>query len=454
MEKLYAQILYVINFITDPEFQWQQPWVRKVAEKCSIFSADAWTATRIPSGILIWLLAKRCKEFCLTTDYFIVTLAFALLVLLILVAVYLTDWIDGKVIAWLKETGKKTETSWYGSILDGGADRALILPLIFTWGWLEVKIIYLPLFGVLFIIEFFSYIVLGILERSGLIKNKENFYEHLKIGKYKFGMQGVLVFLLWVAYFFCPNWEWWPAIINTLLGIITIIAGFAFVCKINQSWIRFMADFFTLGNGICGLCAIFCARHNPRLAALLIIFGAAFDLMDGFIASKTKKGQSIWGGLMDSLADLITFGLAPAYLVWAITDSVIIPILYFVTTLTRLIVYLRQKKEKDKPKRSKFLGFPSTAAAIIMASVVFADFSASSLTLIMIACSFLEVAFMFEWYHFKNLFSLSIRAQIISIGSLFFFIAIGRGGEGMLGLLMAYALLFFRPVADRLFWKE
>jgi CDP-diacylglycerol--serine O-phosphatidyltransferase len=79
------------------------------------------------------------------------------------------------------------------------------------------------------------------------------------------------------------------------------------------------ADFLTIANGCCGVAAIFGAmafvesgeRWRLYAAAALIPVAAVFDLLDGRIA-RWRHEHSAMGRELDSLADLISFGVAPA----------------------------------------------------------------------------------------------------------------------------------------------
>ena len=82
------------------------------------------------------------------------------------------------------------------------------------------------------------------------------------------------------------------------------------------------ADAFTIGNAACGTIAIFLcldylADDNRRFlwtAFLLLPLALVFDVLDGHVARLDKRRQSVLGGELDSLADVISFGVAPAVL--------------------------------------------------------------------------------------------------------------------------------------------
>src|SRR5215475_13367466 len=85
-----------------------------------------------------------------------------------------------------------------------------------------------------------------------------------------------------------------------------------------------LADIFTLANGFCGVAAIFEAmkfiragdERHAYAAALLIPIALIFDLLDGRIA-RWRHMSSALGKELDSLADMISFGVAPAAIAFA-----------------------------------------------------------------------------------------------------------------------------------------
>ncbi len=82
-----------------------------------------------------------------------------------------------------------------------------------------------------------------------------------------------------------------------------------------------LADFFTLGNAACGVAAVFCATifmgqqtlSHFHAAVALTLAALAFDVLDGRIARWRQKHSAL-GRELDSLADIISFGVAPAVL--------------------------------------------------------------------------------------------------------------------------------------------
>jgi len=142
-----------------------------------------------------------------------------------------------------------------------------------------------------------------------------------------------------------------------------------------------LPNLFTLSSVFCGFFAItLCA--GPRSleslyqAAIAICFAFFFDLADGRVARLTKT-QSDLGMQLDSLADVISFGAAPALLVykWGLTrfglGGVFIAFLFCGAGALRLARFNVLSMQKDASKPGKFIiGLPVPAAASVLVSIV------------------------------------------------------------------------------------
>lgn len=110
------------------------------------------------------------------------------------------------------------------------------------------------------------------------------------------------------------------------------------------------ADFLTIANGCCGMGAVFQAmrflqqqqRAHIYVGAALIPLAIVLDVLDGRVA-RWRQRQSAMGREMDSLADLISFGVAPATIAYAVGLSTIadqVMLMFFaVCGLSRLARY-------------------------------------------------------------------------------------------------------------------
>lgn len=101
-----------------------------------------------------------------------------------------------------------------------------------------------------------------------------------------------------------------------------------------------LADLFTFANGFCGVAALFATmrflasgdRRHLYVAAALVPLALVFDVLDGRVA-RWRHGGSPLGRELDSLADVISFGVAPAGIAYAagldrVVDQAIL--MYFV----------------------------------------------------------------------------------------------------------------------------
>jgi CDP-diacylglycerol--serine O-phosphatidyltransferase len=146
-----------------------------------------------------------------------------------------------------------------------------------------------------------------------------------------------------------------------------------------------LPSLFTIGNMVLGFYAIVLAYRGSQIvyleggdryfarAALLIFIAAILDTLDGRIARMTGT-DSEFGREYDSLADLFTFGAAPALLTffWDLQGlgrlGWLVPLYYMVCTATRLARFNVQTKVVDT---RYFVGLPSPAAAGAVCSLLF-----------------------------------------------------------------------------------
>src|SRR6187397_1393261 len=111
-----------------------------------------------------------------------------------------------------------------------------------------------------------------------------------------------------------------------------------------------LADLFTFANGFCGVAALFAAMRFLSSADRRYLYGAAalvplalvFDVLDGRVA-RWRHATSPMGRELDSLADVISFGVAPAGIAYSVGLSGLwdqLILLYFVACgISRLARY-------------------------------------------------------------------------------------------------------------------
>jgi CDP-diacylglycerol--serine O-phosphatidyltransferase len=138
-----------------------------------------------------------------------------------------------------------------------------------------------------------------------------------------------------------------------------------------------LPSMFTMANMFCGYaCIVHAMRDELEPAALFIGFAFVLDMLDGRIARMTGT-TSAFGLEFDSLADVVSFGVAPAILSfkWGLEPLGQIGwaagFLFVAAAAVRLARFNIQAGAPDKDKRY-FVGLPSPAAAVVPAATVFA----------------------------------------------------------------------------------
>ena len=138
-----------------------------------------------------------------------------------------------------------------------------------------------------------------------------------------------------------------------------------------------LPSMFTIGNMFCGYaCIVFAMRGEFHTAAPFIGIAFIMDALDGRIARMTNA-TSAFGIQLDSLADVISFGMAPAILsfAWGMHQlgrwGWAIAFLFVAAAALRLARFNIQTPAAASDKRY-FVGMPSPAAASVPAATVFA----------------------------------------------------------------------------------
>ncbi|WP_441249719.1 CDP-alcohol phosphatidyltransferase family protein [Kitasatospora sp. McL0602] len=152
------------------------------------------------------------------------------------------------------------------------------------------------------------------------------------------------------------------------------------------------ADFLTLGNAVCGFLAIYSIttgvlmphltgeasapnRNSAATAVTLLLIGSMCDLFDGLVARKLRS--SALGAELDNLADLISFGIAPAYFVavWGIVspDSNQQLSAFIAITVLLAVVLRLARFSAVKMRPGVFQGMPCPMGAMTVIAIVLLD---------------------------------------------------------------------------------
>ena len=206
---------------------------------------------------------------------------------------------------------------------------------------------------------------------------------------------------------------------------------------------------FTVGNLFCGYLSVWCSiRGTFQTAAILIIAAAVLDMLDGRIARLTNSA-SRFGEEYDSLADLVSFGIAPAVLAysWGLADfhrlGWMASFIFVVCGSMRLARFNIQTRVTDK---RYFIGLPIPAAAGTIATLVLATperlvsrFWMAGLLALTVVLSYLMISTL-RYRSFKDLdLRRQRRAWILPVIALVFAVVAYRPAVTLLAIALIFA---------------
>jgi CDP-diacylglycerol--serine O-phosphatidyltransferase len=190
--------------------------------------------------------------------------------------------------------------------------------------------------------------------------------------------------------------------------------------------IRNIPNYITIANLFCGVLSIISTFSNQlSLAAFFIFLGIFLDFFDGFFA-RLLKIENEFGLQLDSLADLVTSGLAPSFILFKLLNAnnttqlfgefsfeILFSSVSLIAFLIPIFAALRLANFNiDKNQKNSFIGLPTPMTAIFIASIplIKSEFfnsiysNTSTLCIISVVLSILMISKL-------NLFSIKVNFQ-------------------------------------------
>jgi len=222
-----------------------------------------------------------------------------------------------------------------------------------------------------------------------------------------------------------------------------------------------LADAVTITNAAVGFLAAAVALFDVELAARLILLGAIADGLDGIVAR--YRGGTDVGPYLDSLADVASFGVAPAVVVVAvvveawlpaggselfvadplIAAGFLVPAFFVAMAVTRLGLYTAYDSGTGKTE-----GVQTTLAATILAAAVLAGYTEPS---VLVALSGLLALLMVSTITYPDLHAQD--AMVMAVIQVLTIVLTGYYGR-----VFAFALLFlalaYLVFAPRFYWGD
>ena len=251
-------------------------------------------------------------------------------------------------------------TEW-GEWLDPMCDKLTYLPPLIGFayaGILSTELVWIMV-GVELFGQFFARKILSLLSFSVAANN---------FGKIK----AIICFALVI---FCALLDENPNVLNMGDEVLTaciVLSSASLIFKFIPN--RLYADILSTLNFFCGVTSLY-LTHNGRFAwaIFVIILGQLFDLFDGRMAE--KHGGTKYGPYLDDIADFVSFGLSPAYIIVMSGGSYawFFALMFFSGVAYRLIRFVAVDKKRTDLPDGIFNGLPSPAGALLVlgAALVF-----------------------------------------------------------------------------------
>ncbi len=238
-----------------------------------------------------------------------------------------------------------------------------------------------------------------------------------------------------------------PDFTNQVLQLCIIMSLASIVFKAIPN--RFYADILSVLNLLCGITGIWLVLGGRYVhAALAILAGQVFDLFDGRMAE--KHGGTRFGPWLDDIADLTSFGLCPALLIFSLgtlrTHALLLAAIYFSAVAFRLWRYLARDKADSSLPPGTFNGLPSPAGALVaLGACLLLGYVWTSWVIICFT-SYLLVSHI-RFVHFgRMILPLIPRPVVITMGFIVLFVAAylikAKNTEMLGGVLLAVFLIY------------
>lgn len=136
--------------------------------------------------------------------------------------------------------------------------------------------------------------------------------------------------------------------------------------------------YLSLCSGVTGIW--FCMTGHPVIASICLLFSGLCDAFDGRVARMRKQSteqEKRFGIQLDSLCDLVCFGVLPCFIGYAagMTNALYIPVfcLFVLAALIRLAYFNvteEERQQKTTEKRKNYLGLPVTSSSLIFPATI------------------------------------------------------------------------------------
>ena len=211
-------------------------------------------------------------------------------------------------------------------------------------------------------------------------------------------------------------------------------------------------NILTLANAALGCCALFyIAVLDFDTATLCVLLAAVFDFFDGFVA-RTMGWTSRFGAELDSLADVISFGVVPGALttVMLTTMNVDYPWVFLGFIITLASAYRLAKYNTSENSQTYFRGLPTPANALLWIGVPHLGLDLTFPFLvggIVVTSYLLNSSVIFYRFQLKNSVTSVVLVLLIMLSLLFLWMRFGHGAWSLAISIYVLLSVMYRLVA-------
>ena len=211
-------------------------------------------------------------------------------------------------------------------------------------------------------------------------------------------------------------------------------------------------NILTLANAALGCCALFfIALLDFDTATLCVLLAAVFDFFDGFVA-RTMAWTSRFGAELDSLADVISFGVVPGALstVMLTTLNVDYPWVFLGFIITLASAYRLAKYNTSENSQAYFRGLPTPANALLWIGAPHLGLDLTFPFLvggIVVTSYLLNSSVIFYRFQLKNSVTSVVLVLLIMLSLLFLWMRFGHGAWSLAISIYVLLSVMYRLVA-------
>ena len=171
--------------------------------------------------------------------------------------------------------------------------------------------------------------------------------------------------------------------------------------SVGMGYYLAIPDIISLLNLVFGFLAILMVLDNQlSIASVCILVAVVFDSVDGWVSRKLNRDDPFgFGKNIDSLADVVSFGVAPSVILYQVGLSVsdwaayLVAIVAVLTLVCGLLRLTRYNVISDKINYHGFVGFPIPGTAIILATYYLSGlFNVAVASIIMLFAAYLMIS--------------------------------------------------------------